>query len=388
MHPLTAGLVVESKELREAVREALEPLPIRLLFELAEIPQDWPVFLERLDRVRPDVILLDITRFSEQQLEDSVKRIRGTAGNPVVFALHTSAEPATILAALRAGASEYLYPPMADPLATALTRHAEQRRQTKEKITTGGKVIGFVSAKGGCGATTIASHVAVELTSHSQGKVLLADLDLQSGLLGFLFKAKSPYSIADAVNNLQKMDYSYWQGLVSNGIPKLELITAPATPSTKQISPAHLKQVIAFAKGQYEWTVLDLGRNLTPATLAMLDGVDETYLVVTHEVPALHQAKQMIQVLLDTGYPAERIRLVLNRTSKRFDVTLEELERMLGLPIYATIENDFNRLHEAFSDGRLVDRNTTIGEDFARLAARIAGVSAEPAKKKKFLLFG
>jgi pilus assembly protein CpaE len=356
-----------------------------VVFELPEIPSDWSEFEDRIERVRPDVILLEVTRLSGR-LEEVVKRLRAAAGEPAVFALHTSAQSEAILAAMRAGACEYLYPPVAEPLKAALDRLGESREKSREKQVRGGKTIGFLSAKGGCGATTVACHVAADLARQDAGKILLADLDLQTGLIGFLLKAKSAYSIADAVNNLQRLDHSYWQGLVSNGIPNMEIITAPSTPAAKKVSAAHLKQVLAFARTQYDWCVLDLGRNLTPDTMGMLDMINETYLVTTQEVPALHHSKQIIQLLLEAGYARSQLRLVLNRTARRSDITVEELESMLGVPVYVTLANDFDGLHEAFSEGRLLDSSTSLGQDFARLAGRIAGVAER--KKKKFSLFG
>jgi pilus assembly protein CpaE len=386
MYPLTAGLIVESKELWDELKEALEPLAIRLAFEAPQIPEDWMPFLERIDRVQPDVILLEVTRLKEP-LEVVVKRLRSTSAQPAVFAIHNSAQPDLILAALRAGVSEFLYPPIAESLKQALERLAESRQKTSEKVLRGGRTLGFVSAKGGCGATTVACHIAKALAQMNTGKVLLADIDLQAGMIGFLLKASSNYSIADAVNNLQRLDVSYWRGLVSNGTPNLEIITAPVLPAAKQLPIGHIKQVLAFARTLYDWSLIDMGRNVSAGTLSLLDVIDETYLVTTPEVPALHQAKQIIQILLDAGYSRSQLRLVLNRTTRRTDVTIDELETMMGLPVYATIANDFEAFYEAFSDGRLVDSSTAPGEDFARLAAKIAGVS-EPARKKRFSLFG
>jgi pilus assembly protein CpaE len=385
MYPITAGLIVESKELWEELKTALAPLPIRLAFEASEIPQDWGPFLERVDRVQPDVILLEVTKLREP-LEDVVKRLRSTSAQPVVFALHNSAHPEAILTALRAGVSEYLYPPVAESLNAAFERLSESKEKAGKSSLRGGKIIAFLSAKGGCGATTIACHVAAEMARQGTGKILLADLDLQSGMVGFLMKTSPAYSLADAVNNLQRLDQSYWRGLISNGIPNLEILNAPTAPAAKQLPAGHVKQVVAFARTQYDWTLLDLGRNVNPATLSILDMVDETYLVTTPEVPALHQAKQIVQILLDAGYSRSHLRLVLNRTSKRIDVTFDELESMLGVPVFATVGNDFDALYEAVSEGRLVSDSSVTGADFARLAGKIAGVPEQ--KKKRFSLFG
>jgi pilus assembly protein CpaE len=384
VYPIAAGIIVETKQIWDELMPSLQDLSIRLLFELSEIPPDWPAFLERLDRIRPDVVFLDVTRLREP-LEEVVRKIRATGGQPAVFAMHLTAEPQAILTALRAGVSEYLFPPLEMHLKEAMERLSQSRETLRENRKQGGKTLAFVSAKGGCGATTLACHVGVELPRQVNGRVLLADLDLQAGMIGFLVKTKSTYSVADAVNNLQRLDPSYWRALISNGIPNLEIITAPPTPASKQLSAPQLKQVLAFARTQYDWTVLDLGRNLNASTLSILDLVDETYLVMTHEVPALHQAKQMIQFLLDGGYPQANLRLVLNRMPKRLDVTLEELEGMLGMPIFATIANDYGALQEAYAEGRLVDGASHLGKSFSRLTGKIAGT--EP-KKKKFSLFG
>jgi len=385
VYPLAAGIVVQTRELWDELNRSLKDLSVRLLFELSELPPDWAAFLDRIERVRPDVILLDVTRLREP-LEEVVRKIRSTSAQPAVFALHTTAEPAAILDALRAGASEYLYPPLHDGLKAALERLGQTRERSREARQQTGKTLAFVSAKGGCGATTLACHIATELPRLVRAKVLLADLDMQAGLIGFLAKTKSPYSIADAVSNLQRLDQSFWHSLISNGIPDLEILTAPTAPGAKEVHAPQLKQVLAFARTQYPWTVLDLGRNMNGTTLSMLDMLDETYLVTTHEVPALHQAKQMIRYLIDSGYPQANIRLILNRIPKRLDVTLDEMEQMLGLPIFATLANDYQALQDAYVEGRLVDGNSHLGKSFARLAAKISGTTDD--RKKKFTLFG
>jgi pilus assembly protein CpaE len=385
LYPIAAGIVVETKEIWDELTVSFQELSVRLQFELSEVPSDWAGFIDRIERTRPDVVLLDVSNLREP-LEEVVRRIRSTGPQPAVFALHTEAKPDLILTALRAGVSEYLYPPFQETIKAAFERLAHARERAADGRKYAGKTIAFVSAKGGCGATTLACHVAAELPGQMNGKVLLADFDLQTGLIGFLAKAKSSYSLADAVNNLQRLDESYWRALISNGIPNLEIISAPSSPAAKQLSSVQLKQVIGFARTQYDWLVLDLGRNLNASTLSILDLVDEAFIVTTHEIPALHQAKQMIRFLLEAGYAESKLHLVLNRIPKRMDVTLEEMEKMLGLTIYCTIANDYHSLQEAYGEGRFVNTASNLGRSIDRLTTKIAGTAM--VKKKKFSLFG
>jgi pilus assembly protein CpaE len=205
-------------------------------------------------------------------------------------------------------------------------------------------------------------------------------------LIGFLAKAKSNYSVADAVNNIRRLDHSYWQALVTNGIPNLEIISAPTAPAAKDIPQGALKQVVAFMKTEYEWSVLDLGRNLSPGTLSVLDVVDETFLVSTTEVPALHQAKQMISFLLDSGYPAANLRLILNRVPKRMEITKQEVGEMLGLEVYAIIDDDYQAMQDAYSNGRMLGGSPQVDRCVSALTSKITGIVQE--KKRKFSLFG
>jgi pilus assembly protein CpaE len=388
MYPLTIGLAIENRDLWEQAQSCLSDLPFRIIVEHQDIG-DVSNFLDRLERMRPDVVLIDISGWREP-LEGLVTSIRAAIGDPMIIALNSSADPDAILASMRAGINEYLYPPLRDPLRRALERRsAERSRRRDAGAKAGGKSFAFFSAKGGCGATTLVTHVAAELGRQNQ-KVLLADLDLDSGMVGFITKTKSVYSILDAVNNLHRLDIHYWKALVSNGIPGVEIVAAPlALASKQQIKDDQVRHVLGFARPHYDWTLVDLGRSLSHTAMAALEEIDEACLVTTLEVPALHQSKQIIQTLLDSGYGKNKIRLILNRAPKRLDITPAELEKMLGVPIFSMVPNDYPELYETYAEGRMLNRNSDLGKQIARLAIKLAALEIEEkSTKKRFALFG
>ena len=387
MYPLTIGLAIENRELMEQAQAGLAELPFRIIVEQQDL-SDLSTFYERLERMRPDVVLMDISRLTDS-LEGMVGKIRGAVGDPMIVALNTSAEPDTILASMRAGINEYLNPPLQENLRRALEKRSIERGRKRDgSAKKAGKAFGFVSAKGGCGATTLVCHVAAELGRQNQ-KVLLADLDLDAGMISFITKTKATYSIVDAVNNLHRLDLHYWKALVSNGIPGVEIVSSPPTLASKfQARDEQIRHVIAFARPYYDWTLVDLGRSLSQMAMAALEEIDEVCLVTTLEVPALHQSKQVIQTLLDGGYGKQRIRLVLNRAPKRLDITPGDLEKMLGVPIFSLIPNDYPELYEAYAEGRMLGKNTELGKQISRLAAKLASMEEEKGAKKRFALFG
>jgi pilus assembly protein CpaE len=383
--PITLGLIIAAKDWRQEVLACLETAAARVVIDQPEFG-DWPAFLEKLERIRPDAILLDFTRLKEPY-EELIAQVKATSASPMVVALHKSADPETILSVIHAGADEYLYPPFSASLGKALERMAGRSRQRQNVASNGGKILGFFSAKGGCGATTIACHTAVELSRQTSQEVLLADFDLDAGLVGFLMKSKSRYSILDAMSNTHRLDASYWRALISNGMPRLQVIRAPgATTQREEPKKEDVQTVLRFVRFQYDWTLVDLGRGLNPSLLNALEELDEAFLVTTLDVPALHQVQQILRNLLDTGYAQARLRLVLNRVPKSPDVMPHELEGLLGIPVHSMLPDDYGAIYEAYAEGQLVPANTNLGRQFSRMAASIAGVQ-EQSGRRKFSIF-
>src|SRR5713226_7738556 len=333
-------------------------------------------------------MILEVMKL-RQPIEHVVGRIKAGSVDLMVIALHNTGEPELILSALRAGAHEFLHPPLKANLQQALERRSLEQKKTREHLREKGKVLGFVSAKGGCGATTIACHTAAELGRQGM-RVLLADMDFEAGMVRFLMKTKSPYSVLDALNHLHRLDQSYWNALISNGLPGLEIISAPqALVSKQQPNQEQMQNMLTFVRGQYDFSILDLGRSLNLTAMNALDEIDETYLVTTLDVPALHQSKQIIQTLSNVGYGRERLRLVLNRMPQRLDVTPDELEKMMSLPVFATLPNDYPSLYDSYLEGSLLPPSSRLGKELSRMAVKVAGIQPdEKSGKKKFSLFG
>ena len=385
MYPITVGLAIDTRELWEEVQASIQGLPVRVVVDQAGV-DDWAALVEKVNRLRPDVLLVDISKL-RIPLEDVVAHLKTCILEPMVIALNVSADPDAILQALRAGVNEYLYPPLTANLRKALERRSLEQRKPREGGRALGKVAGFFSSKGGCGATTICCHVASEIGKLGQ-RVLLADFDVDAGSVGFLMKAKTQYSLMDAVNNLHRLDFNYWKALVSNGLTNLEVIAGPEINGGQQLPRQEdLRHVLNFVRGQYDWTVIDLGRSLTASTNAILDDIDEAYLVTTLDVPALHRTKQIVQALLDRGYPKTRLNLVLNRIPTRLDVEPGDLQKMLGVPVTGMVPDEYGELYESYSEGKLLPSGSNLGRQFAKFASKIAGIQPEE-KKKKFALFG
>ncbi|HZS56272.1 MAG TPA: AAA family ATPase [Bryobacteraceae bacterium] len=374
-------LQVTDEELEREVLRTLKSQRTPVLFD--QHKGDWNSLLDRISKTKPEILLLDLSSVPSE-LNIAMRQLRYHAPRIRVVALHTIADPQIILSAMRAGANEFLHIPLADTLEPALQRMFSASENEAVKPTHG-KIIGFLSAKGGCGATTLACHVASELQTVTQKSVLLADFDFTSGMVGFLMKTPSSYSVLDAIKNLSRLDQSLWKALIVERKPGLSVMPAPAN-YTRWDHPDEnrLQQVLQFMRTQDDWIVLDLGRSLNSIATAVLDEIDQLFLVSTLEVAALHGLKSIVHGLFEHG---EKLQLLLNRTPKMMDISTQELEKILGRSLYAALPNEYLGLYQSYSSGSLIDSSSRLGQQFALLASKIAGVT--PVKtKKKFALFG
>ena len=377
-------LHINDDSLRHEATDVLRRQGNQIAFD--EDSSDWNGFVERVANAKPEVLLLDLSSVPSE-LNIAMRQLRHNGSRTKVIALHSSADPQTILSAMRAGANEFLHPPLGDTLVPAVERLANAS-ETEGLPPARGKIIGFLSAKGGCGATTLACHIASELQNLTRKNVLLADLDLTSGLVAFLMKTPSSYSILDAIKNLSRLDESLWKALIVEHRPGLSVIPAPAAyPRWDHPDENRLRQVLQVMRTQHDWIVLDLGRSLNPIAMAVLDELDQLFLVSTLEVVALHGLKSIVHNLFEQG---DKVQLVLNRTPKMMDISTQELEKILGRSLYTTLPNDYMGLYQSYSSGNLLDSKSGLSQHFTRLACRIANVEpvAAAKSKKKFALFG
>jgi pilus assembly protein CpaE len=385
MEPVTAALVIKTQALWDEARPVLDKINARVLMERTEIG-DWTNFLDQIERLAPDAVFLDLADLKEPA-EQVIRRIKATSVSPAVIALHTEADPNRILAAMRAGAFEFLFPPLAQGIGSVCARIVGGRPDEVRPFRPGGKVFGFFSAKGGCGATTLVCHLALEARRLTGSDTLVLDLDLDAGIIGFLMKAKSNYTVLDAAQNVHRLDASFWNALVSNGRPGIKIIKAPDTTAARERpKPEALRHILRFARNQYATSIVDLGRSLNPTLMNALEELDQAFLVTTLEVPALHHAKQIIQKLESAGYQKDRLRLLVNRFPKRPEITVEEIGKSMGLPVYQAIPNDYLALYNAYAEGALLTPDHQLMRHFGRLASKILGIE-DKDKKSKFKLW-
>jgi Flp pilus assembly CpaE family ATPase len=370
MSPLSAAVVLADRSLREQAFDCINNLPVRVVSD--QRVEDTDELLDRIERFRVDVLLLE-GGLLKTPLDEFTRRLKMTASEPAIFILHNQALPADILEAMRAGASEYICPPLGTPLKEAFERlsivRTGQISSQQKKL---GRIFGLISAKGGCGATTFASHLGPMAARLAEKPILLADLDFEAGVLRFILKAKPTYSLRDALDNMHRMDSSYWNALVTRQGNQLEFIAAPDELSERTTpDPRQLGKLLRFVRSIYPVTILDFGRCYSAAALETLPEMEALYLLTTQDLLALENAKDFIATASARGKGVDRIQVLLNKVPVRQKPDIDGLESYLGLRPAGVYSDDAEALYETWSEGRLLGGNSILGRQLASLAKSI-----------------
>lgn len=385
MQLLTAALVLADDKLREELKGDLPHLPLRLVLEQSAIPH-WSRLLARLKQATPDLLLIDFPQF-ERLFLGAAQVLKALNPPPAIIVIHHRADAQIILKSIRAGADQFVVPPLGPSLREAVNCVCRRRAEQECYDRPSGQVVGFLSAKGGCGATTLACHVALGISQATQQEVLLADFDLQTGLVGYLMKSRTPHSTLEAAYCAESLDFRSWRERVWHSQPRLDVIPGPDRLCYREpLDPGSFREVVRSMRACYGWVVVDLGRGLNFLSRAIVEELDRLFVVCTADVPALFQGRQIVQSLMHSNYDSHRLRLILNRVPKHWEFTKQEVQELFGLPVFSEL-GELPQVEQAFAQGKLVDAESRPGKQLGALAMQVGDV--KPVEiRAQYSIFG
>ena len=282
----------------------------------------------------PDLLLADL---GDGEGADPLAPLLACAGVPVLL-LCRRQDPGFLLAAMRAGVREVLpLPPDADLLRAAVGRIG----RTGPRPASRGRVLAFVSCKGGSGATFLAANLAYALAA-SGSRTALLDFNLQFGdALLFLSDRRPVRTLADLARAGSRLDATYLAASMTEVGPLGVLAGAEDPAQAVDILPEHIDALLTLARSRYEFVVVDVGRGLDARSLRALDQADCIYPVLQITLPFIRDGRRLLDLFRGLDYPTEKVRLIVNRHEKRGDIGIAQVERTLCTPVARAIPNHY-----------------------------------------------
>jgi pilus assembly protein CpaE len=246
-----------------------------------------------------------------------------------------------------------------------------------------GQLVSVLKSIGGVGATTVATHLASELSGRNQGRgVCLIDLDLQFGDAASYLGLSAQLSIADLIAAGSRIDGALLKSVASKTDDGLNVIAAPFDiVPIESVNADQIMRIIDVARAEYDHVILDLPTNWTNWTLSLVAVSEAIFLVAELSVASLRQAKRQLHLLDSQNIAGGHINVVANRVEKKFfrAIDLESAAQALGHPIELSIHNDYPLVRAAHDQGvliRAIRAKSKIARDIENLLLRL-GVGTE-----------
>lgn len=344
------AFISSNKEHRERILQVLqdeEPPHVILSFEGGK-EQLEPV----ADQERPDLIIIEGTGDVQEIIPVLGSVIQRHPGmNLIMLCAKVSAE--NLIQAMRVGVRDVLSSPVSRQALVEAVARVEQKLKQAEQPRHKGKVLAFIACKGGSGATFLATNLGYVLAAEHGKRVLLIDMNLQFGDASlFVSDRLPPTTLAEVAHEISRLDASFLASSLVQVLPNYGVLASPEnTAKAADVMPAHIDVLLRLALAEYDYVILDMGRNLDAVSVKALDYADVIFPVLQETLPFIRDAKRMISTLQSLDYNTEKIHLIVNRYEKGGDIQLGDVERTLGLKIEITFPNSYGAVSASVNQG-------------------------------------
>jgi len=383
---ITVGIIANDKTAAAALRAQINQTPLAtVVAELSEAGSATNRLSRQVIDADPQIIVLDIGN-SEDSLQ-TLQFLHGAAPNARLLVTSANMDPQFMMELMRIGVRDFLPSPVSDQaLLQAFKRFiadAVRTTATSKPVTKRGKVYCIASAKHGSGATTVAINLSGIIAARSGRRTALIDLDRPLGDVAAYLNVRPNFNVSDAFAAGSRLDpvllESYMQPTHGFHI----LSGFPEHSADASLSADKLSQLFEVSQNTFDHTIVDLPTNLDEDQVQVITRDSSTILVIlTPEFPSIWRTERLLTYLTKLD-AADKVRIVLNRTTRADDITDADIERLLRMPVFCKLPNEYNACIKAINSGALLETvnskylNKAIGE----LAGEIADLPEIEARR-------
>ncbi len=349
-------LVASSDEhFREMIRENLVNIPnSKMIAEYPEVGANLYIrVLQDLDRHPEAGLVIDLASNPDEGLK-ILEKVKQAVPDLYIMASNYHADGEAVIAAVRAGANDFLVQPVRRldfrDAVSRFERAPKRSGQTQSRL---GKVYTFLGVKGGVGTTTLAVNFASVLAQRKQHAVLL-DLDWTANDCAMQLGAQPQYTLLEVGENLARMDQALFEGFVMRDPLGFFLVGPPDSLEHQgYFTEPMFRDFANFLVEKYDSVVIDGGDQVTnEVVLGALQVSASIFLVMNQEFGSVRNAQRYLAYLMRMGFTQDQIRIVVNQYQKKPSTqyaSLEQIQQTLnqkpfyGVPPSSAVTAAINR---------------------------------------------
>ena len=251
-----------------------------------------------------------------------------------------------------------------------------------------GRIVAFVGAKGGVGASSIAHNAAWSIARDLDLQTVLVDLDLPFGTVGLDFNQDPPQGLTDAIFAPERLDANFVDRLLSKCADKLSILAAPATLDRPyDLNETIYDGVLDILRASVPSIILDVPHTWTSWSRRVLVGADEVVVVATPDLASLRNTKTLFDILRAARPNDSQPKLVMNEVGilKRPEINIADFAKTVDVEPVVSIAFDAKLFGTAANNGQMiaeVDASSRAAEMISELARVVCGRSEIKRQKK------
>jgi pilus assembly protein CpaE len=292
---------------------------------------------------------------------------------------------------MRRGASEYLVAPLS-PLHLIEVISGLYLDPGAAPI---GRVIAFVGARGGAGASTLAHNAGWCIAEEFSINTTIVDLDLPFGTAGLDFNDEASQGVADALSAPERLDDVLLDRLLLKRGDHLSLFTAPATLERDYDAvPEAYEAVIDAVRQTTPCVILDVPHGWQPWIKNILLAADDIVMVATPDLTSLRNAKNIIELIKGARPNDTPPRLVINQVGipKRPEIPPKDFAETMGVEPTAILGFEPAAFGQAANNGQMIMElapKAPVSESLRQLCRSLTGrgAAAEARASNSLLAF-
>jgi pilus assembly protein CpaE len=336
--------------------------------------------------VSPSHIILDIGQRGHEVLEEIDALAQQCAVGTRVVAVGDTNDILLFRAILARGVLDYLpYPAGVEALIAALTAPIAMGKQPAIAATAtparpaNKRVMLFMSAALGDGASTIALNAAYAISQLAGGNTVLVDMDYQFGMVAKHLDLQSQYGIGDLFDHPERgVDAILIKRMVAS-YRKLDVITAPTELRYLPIVKAEaIRDLIATLSASYDNVIIDVPHVWLPWVATAAEQSTHVLMISQLWLKSVSHAARLMRALREIGVGNDRIVSIINRSGAKFKEAIEpkDFERVCGTKIRYTVANDIKTIVMAeASPSTIIELPMSpISQDIERIARGLLGL--------------